>query len=164
MSSGKPYLMSSSFSNLSRPMKMVKSPTSGRALKQNTIFFLLLCERLWKPTDATTQSCEELGLRSTFKLSKTDFATSSFHFYYLFSFFVFFIVWAWVSELVSDSQLLTRLQLAQKVPHSLDISTTCRNLTKATTHLIIQIPIGLLFCSRFTPLETNFEPYVIASN
>lgn len=36
-SSGKPYLMSSSFSNLSSPMKMVQSPASGRALKQNTI-------------------------------------------------------------------------------------------------------------------------------
>ena len=33
MSSGKPYLMSSSFSCLSRPMNMVKSPASGRALK-----------------------------------------------------------------------------------------------------------------------------------
>lgn len=37
MSSGKPYLMRSSFSYLSRPMKMVQSPASGRALKQNTI-------------------------------------------------------------------------------------------------------------------------------
>lgn len=36
-SSGRPYLMSSSFSFLSAPMQMVQSPASGLALQQNTI-------------------------------------------------------------------------------------------------------------------------------